>query len=106
MAKLRHIALNVRDAEKSAQFFEQAFGMVRVRKGGRSIHVSDGVMNVALLQIVDPGDEVGVAHFGMWVDDFDQAEEQAIAAGAICLAGKPEKTTGFYEAKFRDPDGI
>jgi catechol 2,3-dioxygenase-like lactoylglutathione lyase family enzyme len=32
MAKLRHIAINVPDAEKAAQFFENAFGMKRVRK--------------------------------------------------------------------------
>src|SRR5437868_6688828 len=49
MAKLRHIALEVPDAEKSARFFEQAFGLTRVRANGRSIHLSDGVMNVALL---------------------------------------------------------
>jgi lactoylglutathione lyase len=106
MAKLRHIAINVTDAEKAAQFFEKAFGMKRVGKGGRSIHMGDGVVNVALLQIKKPGDPVGLAHFGMWVDDHASAEKQVLEAGAVCIHGIPAEHTGFYEAKYKDPDGI
>jgi methylmalonyl-CoA/ethylmalonyl-CoA epimerase len=105
-AKLRHIAINVPDAEKAAQFFEAAFGMKRVRKGGRSIHVADGVMNIALLQLKKPGDPVGIAHFGIWVDDFASGEKKALDAGAVCMQGPPAINEGFYEAKYRDPDGI
>lgn len=106
MANLRHIAINVSDAEKAARFFEQAFGMKRVGKGGRSIHMADGVVNVALLQIRNPGDPVGLAHFGMWVDDYAAAEKQVLDAGAVSLEAPPADHSGFYEAKFRDPDGI
>jgi methylmalonyl-CoA/ethylmalonyl-CoA epimerase len=42
----------------------------------------------------------------MWVDDLDQAEEQVKAAGATYLKGRPESPNSFYEAKFRDPNGI
>jgi hypothetical protein len=36
-ARLRHIALSVSDPEKAAEFFEDAFGMKRVGKAGRTL---------------------------------------------------------------------
>ena len=50
MARLRHIAIIVPDPEKAAKFFEEAFDMKRVGTARRGIHVSDGVINVALLK--------------------------------------------------------
>ena len=47
MAKLRHIAISVPDPEKSAQFYEAAFGLARVGTGNSplatSVYLSDGV---------------------------------------------------------------
>ena len=53
MAKLRHIALSVPDPEAAAKFFEQAFGMTRAGHAMRGIYMSDGIMNVALLNFGD-----------------------------------------------------
>jgi lactoylglutathione lyase len=106
MAKLRHVAILVPDPEASAVFFEKAFGMVRAGTARRGIYMSDGVMNVALLRVDPDKEKVGIFHFGMWVDDLDQAEEQVKAAGATYLKGRPESPNSFYEAKFRDPNGI
>src|SRR6266436_3718073 len=89
MAKLRHIALIVPDPEKAAKFFEEAFDMKIAGKARRGLYVSDGIFNVALLK--QEGDEnVGIYHFGMWVDDLDQAEKKVLAAGGKYLAGRPE----------------
>ena len=74
MAKLRHIALIVPDPEKAAKFFEQAFDMKVAGKARRGLYVSDGTINVALLK-QEGNEEVGIYHFGMWVDDLDQAEK-------------------------------
>jgi methylmalonyl-CoA/ethylmalonyl-CoA epimerase len=105
--KLRHIAILVSDPEKSATFFESAFGMQRVGNARRGIYVSDGVMNVALLRVnPEKGESIGVFHFGMWVDALDQAEEQAKSAGATYLKGRPDSPNSFYEAKYQDHDGI
>ena len=49
MAKLRHIALSVPDPERAAKFFEQAFGMTRAGNAMRGVYMTDGIMNVALL---------------------------------------------------------
>jgi lactoylglutathione lyase len=115
MEKLRHIALSVGDPEASARFFEQAFGMKRAGNAMRGVYMTDGVMNVALLNFKDetvPGyaglkDVRGVIHFGMWVDDLETCEERVKAAGGIYLTGRKETSPNvFYEVKYRMPDGI
>ena len=113
MAKLRHIALIVPDPEKAAKFFEDAFDMKVAGKARRGLYVSDGVMNVALLK-QEGNEKVGIYHFGMWVDDLDEAEKQVVKAGGTYLDGRPApKAPGtapeahsYYEAKYKDPLGI
>src|SRR5262249_52859970 len=111
MAKLRHIALIVPDPEKAAKFFEDAFDMKVAGKARRGLYVTDGTVNVALLK--QEGDEkVGIYHFGMWVDDLDEAEKKVVGAGGKYLAGRPEPAApgatahSYYEAKYKDPLGI
>jgi methylmalonyl-CoA/ethylmalonyl-CoA epimerase len=105
MAKLRHIALIVPDPEQSAKFFESAFGMTRAGTARRGIYMSDGTVNVALLR--QEGDEKpGLYHFGMWVDNLDEAEKKVTDAGGTYLAGRPTSPNSFYEAKYRDPIGV
>ena len=106
MAKLRHIALIVEDPEKSAQFFEQAFDMKRAGTARRGIYMTDGTVNVALLKVEGDKEKVGIYHFGMWVDDLDAAEAKVVNAGGKYLAGRPTSPNSFYEAKYRNPDGI
>ena len=115
MEKLRHIALSVSDPEAAATFFEQAFGMTRAGRAMRGWYMTDGVMNVALLNFKDetvPGydklkDVRGVIHFGMWVDNLEEAEKNVLAAGGTYLTGRKETDPNvFYEVKYRTPDGI
>lgn len=106
MAKLRHVAILVPDPEKSAVFFEHAFGMKRAGLARRGIYMSDGTVNIALLRVDPEKERVGLFHFGIWVDDLDQAEKAVQAAGATYLAGRPESKNSFYECKYRDPNGI
>ena len=109
MAKLRHIALIVPDPEKAAKFFEEAFDMKVAGKARRGLYVSDGTINVALLK-QEGNEEVGIYHFGMWVDDLDQAEKKVVDAGGKYLAGRPEPAKpgqaanahSYYEAKYKD----
>jgi methylmalonyl-CoA/ethylmalonyl-CoA epimerase len=105
MAKLRHIAVIVPDPEKSAKFYEEAFGMHRAGTARRGIYMSDGTVNVALLK--QEGDEkLGLYHFGMWVDDLDESEKMVVDAGGKYLAGRPTSPNSFYEAKYKNPDGV
>ena len=115
MAKMRHIAISVRDPEASARFFEQAFGMTRAGNAMRGVYVTDGVINIALLNFGDepvPGFETqkgyeGLIHFGMWVDDVDESDRKVKAAGGSYMTGRHEKDPNvFYEVKYKTPEGI
>jgi lactoylglutathione lyase len=106
VAKLRHIALIVEDPESTAKFFEQAFDLKRAGTARRGIYMSDGKVNVALLKRENEKEKIGIYHFGMWVDDLDAAEKKVVGAGGEYLAGRPTSPNSFYEAKYRDPNGI
>jgi methylmalonyl-CoA/ethylmalonyl-CoA epimerase len=115
MAKLRHIAISVRDPEAAADFFEKAFGMRRAGNAMRGVYMTDGVMNVALLNF---GDEpiagfedrknvCGLIHFGMWVDSLDETDAKVRAAGGSYLTGRKETDPNvYYEVKYKTPEGI
>ena len=108
VARMRHIALLVTDPEKSAQFYEKTLGFKRAGKAGRGLYMSDGTINMALLQVrPDKGEKPGLYHFGMWVDDLDESEKTVSAAGGSYLMGREDRNPDtFYEVKYRDPDGI
>jgi lactoylglutathione lyase len=106
MAKMRHIAIIVKNADETATFFENAFGMHRAGTARRGLYVSDGTINIALLEQERDDEPLGLAHFGMWCDDLDEAQAQAEAAGARYLTGRPSSPLSFYEAKFKSPEGF
>ena len=87
MAKLRHIAIQVPDLEKAASFYEGVFGLKRLKKVeapiGNAISLSDGVMNLTLLQFPEGTkggkggpDWAGLHHFGFIVDSEDATEQE------------------------------
>lgn len=114
MAKLRHIAISVPDPEASAKFFEEAFGMWRAGNAQRGVYMTDGVVNVALLNFKDepvpggfPKGYAGIIHFGMWVDNVEADGAKIKAAGGSYLTGRKETGPNvYYEVKYKSPDNI
>ena len=113
--QLRHVAISVPDKEKAATFYEQAFGLERVSESKVATRLTDGVMNLTLLQFrtqEDAGDErgkdyVGVHHFGFWVDDEGDAIADVENNGGKHHPGPTgEGAPQNAEVKFRDPDGV
>ena len=80
--------------------------MKRCGVARRGIHMSDGIFNVALLKKEKDEERIGLSHFGMWVDDLDEAEKKVLEAGGEYLSGGRTSPKSFYEAKYRDPTGI
>jgi len=110
MAKLRHVAMVVEDMEQTAKFYEQSFGMKRVRETPTAIGLSDGLVS---LMIIHPSnvnmkgdDRRGLHHIGFLAEDMSGEIAAAEANGAVCYAGiiNPEEGTET-ERKFRDPNG-
>ena len=115
MARIRHIALVVKDLEQTASVYQKAFGLSRseISEGptARRIYMSDGEINLALLQykgetgsgLKDPQDFVGIHHFGFQVDDLKEGQAAVEKAGGEFFFDLGEE--GF-ERKFKDPNGI
>jgi len=118
MARLRHFAVCVGDLEKSANFYEQVFGLKRVGQEvidiGSAIYMSDGVINLALLNfsstkgndLKSPIGHVGANHFGFQVDDLAETQKKIEAMGGKFFFDLGDARKGNFERKFKDPDGV
>ncbi len=114
MSKLRHIALSVDDVAVAQKFFEEAFDMKPVGESRTgTAYLTDGTINIALLNrkgkpLGYEGEEpfFGIDHFGIWVDDAEEACKKVEAAGAEHVMGnKSGDPNSFYEIKYRSPMG-
>lgn len=113
--KLRHIAISVPDLAKAAAFYETAFGLKRETESPIAIRLSDGTVNLTLLNFpsdADAGDErgkdfVGLHHIGVWVEDLAEAAEQIEKAGGTLQSMEAaEIAIEHAERKYRDPFGV
>jgi catechol 2,3-dioxygenase-like lactoylglutathione lyase family enzyme len=74
--RIRHIAINVADREKTAEYYKTIFGMEEKERGPNgTIYLSDGHLDVALIST----DKYpwGISHFGFQVDSVKGIEEAA-----------------------------
>ena len=120
MARLRHIAVVVKDLDKAAKFYSEVFEFKRIGREdleiGSAIYMSDGVINMALLNFAGKGGEkasdlkegstfVGAHHFGIQVEDLVETQERIEANGGKFFNLGDERE-GNFERKFKDPDGV
>jgi catechol 2,3-dioxygenase-like lactoylglutathione lyase family enzyme len=109
---LRHVALNVKNAQKSKDFYSQALGMsVDWEPDPKNIYLTrDNLDNLALHEASGPPSGLQqLDHIGFFVPDYQslQSAQSHIKSLGINLE-KELKThrdgsSSFY---FRDPDGI
>ena len=117
MAKLRHIAIATKDPVKTAEFYKKAFDFKEIARTpmgnplADGVFLSDGTINLAILkfktdQLGKGMDFTGVHHFGVLVEDADQAMAKLESLGGECfMKPSPEERMGYFEIKFRGPDG-
>ena len=118
MARLRHIAVCVKDLDKAAEFYSNVFEFKRIGREdlpiGSAVYMSDGVINLALLNFAgsaasdlkDAKNFVGTHHFGIQVDDLVEAQKKIEAAGGKFFFDFGDERHGNFERKFKDPDGV
>lgn len=118
MARIRHIALVVKDLEQTADFYEKAFGLTRseLSEGptARRIYMSDGEINLALLQykgetgsgLKDAANFVGIHHFGFQVENLKEGQAAVERAGGEFFFDLGKEGEEGFERKFKDPNGI
>ena len=119
MAKLRHLALYTEDPEATAAFYKGAFDMFEVGRTNspiaEGIYISDGTLNVAVLRYrskegaakYGSSSKHGMSHFGFWVDDMESTRERLKDLGAQHVEDRDRasNTTGYFEEKWKGPDG-
>ena len=74
--RIRHIAINVQDRDRAAEYYKSIFGMEEKFRGPNgTIYLSDGYVDVALIN--SPRLPWGINHFGFQVDSVKAVEESA-----------------------------
>ena len=115
MPKLRHIAIAAEDPEKMAEFYKKAFDFKEVgRPNGAladGVFLSDGTLNMAILkfktdQLGKGLDYTGLHHFGILVEDVDQAAKRLEGLGGKHYMDQDGERVGGFEVKFYGPEGV
>ena len=110
--QLSRIAISVPNKDTAAKFCEEIFVLERVSESRVATRLTDGVMNLTLLQFKtqeDAGnnrekDFVGLHHFGFWVDEAEASIADVEHYGSE-YHPRPKETKNA-EVKFCDPNGI
>lgn len=93
MARIRHIAITAEDPFVTAELLKQAFGLEEIARGdselAREVYLTDGYINLAVVcwkrtrENPNPYPEgYGLDHFGVQVEDLDEAEARVRGIGA------------------------
>ena len=107
MGKLRHIAIAVPDTNEAAKFYEQAFGLRRVRESVSAILLSDDVISLAILDNKTSHEALGhtgLHHFGFIAESVDTTAAKAEENGAV-YADKEENVAKRFENRGQVEDG-
>ena len=96
--RIRHVALNVQDRDKEAEYYKRVFGMEEKERGPNgTIYLSDGFVGVALIS--NPDMPWGINHFGFQVESVKAIEESAETTANANTYG------AVAESWIRDPEG-
>jgi catechol 2,3-dioxygenase-like lactoylglutathione lyase family enzyme len=96
--RIRHIAINVQDREKTAAYYKKVFGMEEKHRGENgTIYLSDGFVDVALIST--PRHPWGINHFGFKVDSVKDVEKTADTTAESNTFG------AIAESWIKDPEG-
>ncbi|PYU90189.1 MAG: glyoxalase [Acidobacteria bacterium] len=115
MLGVRHIALRVRDIERSLDFYTRVMKMtVEWRPDAKNVYLTSGNDNLALHEIDTPYQAPtaaltpGLDHFGFIVSQPEEVDEWArdLESQGIKLVQQPKThRDGARSIYFHDPDG-
>ncbi len=126
MAQIKHIALATQDAEKTAKFYKDVFGLREIAKldgeNAKGFFLSDGNINLAILDFQNDQvagaergkDYSGIHHIGFEVESLEEIAEKMKAANAqprddinqALHLGTPAHGASNVEVKYGGPEGV
>lgn len=111
MARLKHVAIRTGDVAKTAAFYKEAFDLREVGKGRAGVYLSDGHVNLAILDLKTPASPAGLDHLGFQVDDLEKTVERVSELGggrltelARLTPEDPSHPQSYFEVKVTGPD--
>ncbi len=106
MARIRHIAVFCKDAEKEASFYKALFDLQEVSRSEiGTVYLSDGEINLALIQHREGMGELGVNHFGFEVESLEAFRTKMKDLDLERPLEKPNIPGAYFENKMKDPEG-
>lgn len=112
MATIRHLAIRTENPEELAAFYKEAFGFKEIHRGshpghpgGKTVHLTDGYFELAILDNSAQQSPNGLYHFGIQVDDMDETVERIQKLQPQKQIRKRPQGTPFAELRVSDPDG-
>ncbi len=124
MPQIKHIAIATNDAEKTAKFYSEVFGLRQVSQlsseNAKGFMLSDGNINMAILDFQNDAvagergkDWEGIHHIGFEVESLEEIEARLADAGSKPMdsvnnalhAGMGGPRTENVETKYEGPNG-
>ena len=124
MPQIKHIAIATNDAEKTAKFYAEVFGLRQVAEldgaSAKGFMLSDGNVNMAILDFKDDAvagergkDWEGIHHIGFEVESLEEIEERLSNAKSAPMtevnnalhAGMTGPRHENVETKYTGPNG-
>jgi catechol 2,3-dioxygenase-like lactoylglutathione lyase family enzyme len=101
--KVRHVAVMTKNREKMVEFYQKVFGLEPKRGFGGAIYMSDGDVNIALIEVKRDDQQEGINHYGFEVDDLESFTKNLKTSGfAAEIDSKSDKDSDY---RIQDPDG-
>jgi len=107
MAQIRHLAISSDDTEKLASFYKEVFGFWQSRptpEGLKTIYLTDGTVELAILENTNQQNSNGLHHFGLQTDDIDATINRVEKAQPGKVIGKPGSRSS-KDLWLSDPSG-
>lgn len=107
MAQIRHLAISSDDTEKLASFYKEVFGFWQSRptpEGLKTIYLTDGTVELAILENTNQQNSNGLHHFGVQTDDIDATINRVEKAQPGKVIGKPGSSS-LKDLWLSDPSG-
>ena len=108
MLGLRHLALKVKDMDKTVDFYTRVLGMrIDWQPDKDNVYLTSGSDNLALHHCYEPNSGGTLDHFGFMVSQSEEVDEWALrlTRQGVALVQRPEThRDGSRSLYFRDPD--